>query len=79
MHFHFKTDFLYSKNTQNVRKILDLNPQNTLLTQFFFWAPAAAKENSDDEFLQGKFVAWSFDFSSKRQLSIFFNFHFSLV
>jgi len=51
MHFHFKTDFLYYKNTQNVRKILGLNPQNTLLTQFFFWAPAAAKENSDDEFL----------------------------
>ena len=48
------------------------NPQNTsLITLLFFWAPAAMKENSD-EFLQGKFVAWSFDFSSKRQLSIFF-------
>ena len=37
-------------------------------------------EENGDKFIQGKFLARSFDFfSSKRQLSIFFNFHFSFV
>ena len=56
---------------------LGLKSSKTSLTQSFLWAPIR-KENSD-KFVQGKVVAWSFDFSSKSQLSIFFNFHFSLV
>ena len=66
-------------------KTIYLESQNyilkkTLLTWVFFWAPSS--EENSEEFLQGKFVkfvARSFDFSSKRQLSIFFNFHFSFV
>ena len=44
------------------------------------YAVPSPEENSD-RFIQGKFLAWSVDFffSSKWQLSIFFNFHFSFV
>ena len=35
MHFHFKTDFLYNKNTESVPKISRINPQKTLLTRSF--------------------------------------------
>ena len=45
--------------------------------RMFFWAPSL--EENNDEFPQGKFVAWSFNFPSKRQLRIFFNFNFSFV
>ena len=80
MHFHFKTDFLYYENIQNETNCtlhLGLKSWKTSLTLFFFWA-TSRKKNSD-EFPQGKLVDWSSHFSSKRQLSIFFNFHFSFV
>ena len=45
----------------------------------FSFADPSCEENSD-KFIQGKFVASSFDFfSSKQQLSFFFNFHFSFA
>ena len=49
------------------------------LIQFFFYAHPSREENSD-KFIQGQFCRLIFwIFSSKRQLSIFFNFHFSFV
>ena len=33
----------------------------TLLNRFFFWAPG--RQEDSDEYLQDKFVAWSFDFN----------------
>ena len=45
-----------------------------------FSSAGPSPEENSDKFIQGKFLAWSFDFfSSKRQLSIFFNLHFSFV
>ena len=45
-----------------------------------FSSAGPSLEENSDKFIQGKFLAWSFDFfSSKRQLSIFFNLHFSFV
>ena len=69
--FTFQTDFLFYKKhtkcTLNLR-LLD------------FPSADSSREEKVINSFRGKFVAWSFVFfPSKRQLSIFFNFHFSFV
>ena len=80
MHFHFKTDFLYYENIQtetNCTLNFGLKSWKNFAYSVFLLSYQVQK--SSDEFPQGKFVDWSSDFSSKRQLSVFFNFHFSFV
>ena len=51
-----------------------------ILVLLGFSSAVPSPEENSDKFIQGKFLAWSFDFfSSTWQLSIFFNFHFSYV
>ena len=80
MHFHFKTDFLYYENIQtetNCTLSLGLKSWKNFAYSVFLLSYQPQKNSN--EFPQDKFVDWSFHFSSKRQLSIFFNFHFSFV
>ena len=50
------------------------------LCRLGFSSADPSREENSDKFIQGKFVPWSFDFfSSKHQLSIFLNFHFSFA
>ena len=69
--FTFQTDFLfYKKHTKCTSN----------LRSFDFPSADSSREENSDQFIQGKFVALSFVFfPSKRQLSIFFNFHLSSV
>ena len=69
--FIFQTDFLfYKKHTKCTLNLRSLD----------FPSADSSREENSDLFIQGKFVAWTcVFFPSKRQLSIFFNFHFSSV
>ena len=69
--FTFQTDCLfYKKHTKCTLNLRSLD----------FPSADSSREENSDSFIQGKFVAWFFlFFSSKRQLSVFSNFHFSFV